>query len=40
MPLQNGFPQGSNLGRFFFYNIFINDILYVIELCDLVYSAD
>ncbi len=38
MPLQKGIPQGSSLGPFL--NIFMNDIFYFVELCDLVNYAD
>ncbi len=38
MPLQKGIPQGSSLGTFLF-NIFMNNIFYFIELCDLVNYA-
>ncbi len=39
MPLQKRIPQRSSLGPFLF-NIFMNDIFYFIDLCDLENYAD
>ncbi len=39
MPLQNEIPQGSSLGPFLF-NIFMNDMFYFVDLCDLANYAD
>jgi hypothetical protein len=39
MPLLKGIPQGSCLGPFLF-NVFMNDIFYFIEECDLTNYAD
>ncbi len=37
--LTKGIPQGSGLGRFL-PNVFMNDIFYFMEICDLVNYAD
>ncbi len=39
LPLLKSIPQGSSLGSFIF-NVFMNDIFYSIETCDLTNYAD